>query len=198
MNAPLTQFKPLKPKKCKNVQCKQLFTPSRPLQSVCSPLCAIALVNVSNEKNNRLERVKMHKEVKLAKEKIKTRQEHLHEAQRHFNRYIRIRDADDRCISCEKTVAWGGQWHASHYRSVGACPQLRFNELNNHKSCSQCNNFLSGNLIEYRIKLIKKIGFKNVEWLESHHELNHYSIEEIKAIKGHYKKLCKELEDARH
>jgi len=35
-----------------------------------------------------------------------------------------------------------------------------------HHNCAGCNTFKSGNLIEYRIGLVKKIGIKRVQWLE--------------------------------
>jgi hypothetical protein len=38
----------MKPKKCK--QCSEYFEPTRPLQMVCSPLCAIAYKNKQEAK----------------------------------------------------------------------------------------------------------------------------------------------------
>ena len=77
-----------------------------------------------------------------------------------------MRDAELGCVSCDKPKDWGGQWHAGHYKTVGARPDLRFNEKNCHKQCSVCNNHLSGNLAAYRIELINRIGIAAVEELE--------------------------------
>ena len=115
---------------------------------------------------------------KLDKERVKTKGQWLKEAQASFNKFIRIRDSKEPCISCQRHHQ--GQYHAGHYRTVGGSPELRFNELNNHKQCSACNNFLSGNIADYRINLIKKIGIDKVEWIEGPHEAKKYSIEEIK------------------
>lgn len=113
-------------------------------------------------------------------------------AQRAFNADIRRRDIHDNCISCNRPH--GGQYHAGHYRSVGAHPELRFEELNCHKQCSACNNHLSGNIADYRINLIKKIGIKKVEWLEGPHEPKKYTCAELKEIEFFYKKQLKMLQ----
>jgi hypothetical protein len=131
------------------------------------------------------------KELREAKQRNKPRSQELKEAQVEFNKYIRLRDEHLPCISCGRFHS--GQYHAGHYRSVGSAPELRFNELNIHKQCSACNNYLSGNIINYRRNLIAKIGMDKVDWLEGKHEPLHLTIPEIQAIKAKYKALCNEL-----
>jgi len=58
------------------------------------------------------------------KEKVKTKGQHLRDAQSEFNKYIRLRDAKEPCISCGRFHT--GQYHAGHYLTVGAKPELRF------------------------------------------------------------------------
>lgn len=135
-------------------------------------------------------RQKEIKELNKAKEKLKTHSEWLQDLQKVFNQYIRKRDAGDGCISCGTK---SGQMQAGHYRSVGAAPELRFEELNVHAQCATCNNYLSGNLIEYRINLVKKIGAEKVEWLEGHHEPQKLTIQEIKEKIKEYKDKLKSL-----
>ena len=115
----------------------------------------------------------------------------LRDAQQAFNEFVRLRDKDQPCISCGKHHE--GQYHAGHYRSVGAAPQLRFNQFNNNKQCAPCNVHKSGSLIEYRIGLVKKIGLERVEWLESQNEPLKLSLEEIKAIKVYYRDMVKRM-----
>jgi hypothetical protein len=122
---------------------------------------------------------------------MKSRADWLREAQAAFNRYIRLRDHDKPCISCGRQHQ--GQWHAGHYRSVGACPELRFEELNVHKQCAPCNDHLSGNIVEYRRGLIERIGIDRVEWLEGNHAAKKYTIEEIRAIKAEYTRKAKDV-----
>ena len=131
------------------------------------------------------------RETKERRDKLKSRSQWLSEAQAAFNKFIRERDKDEPCISCQRFH--NGQYHAGHYRSIGACPELRFEEMNVHKQCAPCNNHLSGNAIDYRINLVKKIGVENVEWLEGNHELQKLTIDEIKEIKTKYKNKLKEL-----
>ena len=174
--------KPIKDKTCKI--CKVKFTPTRPLQSVCSPNCAYTHAKAVRVKTER-------KETREAKVRLKSKSEWLKEAQTVFNQYIRLRDKDLPCISCQRFHT--GQYHAGHYLTTGAHPELRFDEINVHKQCSACNNYLSGNIVEYRINLINKIGIDAVTYLESKHQPKHYTIEDIKTLKAIYKEKVKTL-----
>jgi len=49
----------------------------------------------------------------------------------------------------------------------------------------------SGNILEYRIRLVKKIGQAAVDWLEGPHEPKRYTIDELKEIKAEYKSKLK-------
>ena len=168
-------MKLIKPKKCK--VCKVEFTPNKPLQQVCGFVCALELA-----KNKRIKTVK--KEVKEAKLKLKSRSDWLKDTQVTFNKYIRLRDQNDGCISCGSKSAYS--YHAGHYRSIGSAGHLRFNELNCHRQCSACNTHLSGNLIRYRLGLIRKIGIHAVEALESDNDTIKIGIEEIKTLKAYF------------
>lgn len=187
----------LKPRVCRI--CKKEYTPRNSLQKVCGVECAIKLARQQQE-------VKIKREIKAAEAlkrkervearlKIKKPREWLSEAQVAFNAYVRLRDADEPCISCGRYHE--GQYHAGHYLSIGAHPELRFEEDNVHKQCSVCNNFKSGNLIGYRDGLIDKIGLERVEWLEGPHEPSRYSIEDLKKIKAKYKRKVRNLNAAK-
>lgn len=177
-------------RKCKI--CGVKFQRLTPLHYLCSYDCAVANAKVLEEKNNRAIALKSRKELREAKQRIKTKSQWLKEAQSVFNKYIRLRDANLPCISCSRFH--NGQYHAGHYRTVGSAPSLRFSEFNVHKQCSACNLHLSGNLVEYRKKLILKIGLETVEALEADQSPKHYTIEDIKSIKAKYSALCKQLE----
>lgn len=70
---------------------------------------------------------------------------------------------------------------------------MRFNPLNCHASCSICNNYLSGNLVPYRVELIKRVGLEEVEKLESKHEPLKLTVDEIKELIKTYKAKVKAL-----
>ena len=114
-------------------------------------------------------------------------------AQSAVNAFIRARDAGQPCISCGRPDDGSHQRHASHYRSAGGHPELRFCEINIWGACATCNNWLSGNLIPFRAALIEKIGIEKVEWLEGFHEPRRYLKEDYQAIEAEYKQKLKEL-----
>lgn len=184
-----------KVKKCRNPACRQEFTPERPMQSVCGIKCANALAAHRRAKEERVKAKQERAERKAAKEKVKTRSEYMREAQQAFNEFIRERDKDLPCISCGRHHQ--GQYHAGHYRTVGSSPNLRFCELNAHKQCAPCNNHKSGDIVNYRINLVEKIGAKNVAWLEGHHEPCKYTIDDLNAIKSEYRAKARELKRGR-
>lgn len=104
-------------------------------------------------------------------------------AQDIFNRWIRNRDQDKGCISCGSSVD-----HAGHYLSAGHHGHLRFNEMNVNGQCLRCNNFLHGNLINYRQGLVNRYGEQKVLYLEScAHGTKRWSRVELIAIIENYK-----------
>ncbi len=83
-----------------------------------------------------------------------------------FQKWIRIRDKDLPCISCGKFITEDGldmKWDGGHFYKSELYTSLMFDEGNCHKQCSYCNDHLSGNLIEYRDRLLIKIGQEGYE-----------------------------------
>ena len=180
--------------KCKI--CRAEFTKRSITHKVCSDSCAVELLRKTREeaklKADRTERV----ETKKALERLKTRSDWLKDAQVVFNQYIRERDKLEPCISCSRHHQ--GQYHAGHYLSTGARPNLRFVENNVHKQCQPCNTHLSGNLINYRINLIQKIGVEAVVQLETDFEPKKYTIDNLKEIIKIYRNKVKMLKSEFH
>jgi len=168
----------LKDKKCR--VCEFRFIPRVSTQVVCSPKCALAL--------NELKKSKAYdKKTKELKQGIKTRGDYADDAQVSINKYVRLRDIKDPCISCGNFH--NGRYDAGHYQTVGAFPELRFNLWNVNKQCHwNCNIKRSGNQIAYRKRLVKKIGVDKVEWLEGPHDALKYTIEDLKRIKAIFHK----------
>ena len=185
-----------KPKTCKNPACRASFVPQRLGQAVCSPKCALATVEVQKAKEKKSLAQAGRREIKVRKEALKTRGDHIREAQQAFNEYIRTRDqaAGHLCISSGKPLDWSGNAvDAGHYRSVGSAPHLRFDERNCHAQSKQDNRFLSGNAADYRIGLIARIGQEAVDALEADQSVRKYTVDEIKAIKAKYRAMTREL-----
>lgn len=188
----MIKAKPIRRKKCAN--CKESFKPARNFQSWCSPDCAVKISKTKQALKKAQEATKERAQHAKAKEAVKTKAQHAKEAQAAVNRYVRLRDANLGCVSCDKPASWGGQWHASHYRSRGAAQHLRFNLLNIHKSCSVCNNHLSGNIMFYRPELVRRIGVDRVEMLEASNGRAEFTVEYLSRIKRVFSKKAKILE----
>ena len=169
--------------------CKKEFIKFNMAHKVCGAVCAGEYVSKLNAKEKeekaRIERIADKK----ARERLKNRSEWLKQAQTVFNSYIRYRDFNLPCISCGRHNS--GLYHAGHYLSTGARPNLRFNEQNVHKQCAQCNLHLSGNLINYRMNLIKKIGEKAVLELETNYQPKKYTIDDLRGIIETYREKIK-------
>lgn len=197
----MMQAKEIKPKKCKAPGCGQRFKPAMSTQKVCSIACALAM-----SKDSKVQKVaakaitkQARQDLQERREKLKTKGEHLREAQASFNAYIRERDrlAGYACISSGRPLDWNGNAvDAGHWRSVGAAPHLRFDERNCHAQSKHDNRYLSGNAAEYRAGLIQRIGLEAVEALERDQSVRRYTIEDLQAIKALYRQKLKDLRRA--
>lgn len=176
----------LKPKPC--AFCKALFTPARLMQAVCSPICAARSVKAK--------KVEERSQIRTRKEAIKTLPVLKAEAQKAFNAFIRERDrlAGHPCISSGRPLDWSGNAvDAGHYRSVGAAAHLRFNEDNCHAQSKHDNQYKAGNVVDYRINLIQRIGLERVEALEADNQLRKFTADELRAIRATYTAKTKQL-----
>jgi len=174
--------------------CGDRFVPLKSFTNTCSEGCKAIQWVRDCEKVKKKDNNKAKKEFNAS-----DRQKLTKDAQTAFNTYIRTRDGK-KCISCgfeSHFDATGNfivrQFHAGHYKSQGGNSALRFNELNCHAQCSICNNHLSGNLANYRMNLIKKIGEDAVIELETTKNTKRYSIDELKEIISTYKSKTKAL-----
>ncbi|KPY58437.1 MULTISPECIES: recombination protein NinG [Pseudomonas syringae group] len=192
--APLMSGGPRR-KRCPS--CRVMFTPARAGQAVCGEIeCAIA--HGQSDKGRAIAGKALaevgRREIKVRKEALKSRSAHMKDTQQAFNEWVRYRDASLPCVSCGRHHE--GKYDAGHYRTVGSNPALRFEPLNCHKQCVPCNQHKSGNVVEYRLELVRRIGIVNVEWLEGPHEPQKYTIEELKALTAKYRAMTKELKRA--
>ena len=190
-----------RPKKCKAPSCGLKFQPERQMQETCCIKCAIELTNLKRTKKAAKDAADVSKKERAAKREASKKKAEFYDNDRShqlkltqsaFNAWVRFRDSGKPCVSCDKPDSGTHQRHASHFRSVGACAELRFNSLNVHTSCSVCNNHLSGNIAGYRPRLIDKIGLDLVEWLEGQHEPKKYTCDQLREIRAYYAKLTRQ------
>ena len=175
--------------KCK---CGLEFEPFTRNGIVLSKLCTSCLISKANKQKQAIWR----KDKAAIKEKLKTHSEWLNDLQKVFNTYIRLRDTGKPCISCDRPLR--DKFDAGHYFSVGAYPNIRFNEDNVHGQCVYCNQHLHGNVSEYAIRLPLRIGEKRYkELLEARNKPNKLTIDEIKLKIGYYKYEIREIDKKR-
>lgn len=168
-------------RKCK--VCKSAYEPRLPMQVVCGLDCARSLAVSVRGKAEKKKAVQERAETRRRKEAAKPRAKWLAECQTIVNKIARLRDAHLPCCSCDRPSSWGGQWHASHLRSVGAASAVRFHLWNIHKGCSICNNHLSGNLAEYLPRIRARLGDEKVDWLYTQNQVTKHEIEYLRKFK---------------
>ena len=174
----------MKTRKCK--YCRSVFSPITTLQKNCfDPNCVTEWINEVKQKNWQKKKAKL-------KADLMTVQDYIKLSQQVFNKYIRLRDVGNVCISCQKKPL---KENAGHFYNANNHWSVRFDERNVHLQCEHCNTFLSGNLIYYRENLLKKIGIEEFENLSAEAmKTRKFTIEELKEIIANYKKKCKEIE----
>ena len=178
----------MKTRKCK--YCRQPFEPSVFLQKNCfDPNCVTEWINEVKQKNWQKKKAKL-------KLDLMTVQDYIKLAQQVFNKYIRLRDAGNLCISCGKTLKIGNI-DAGHMWSAGGHSNLRFNEFNVNAQCSRpCNKDKAGDINNYRLGFIIRYGTQKLEEIDALAKIEKkFTIEELKEIIKIYKAKCKELEN---
>ena len=129
----------------------------------------------------------------------------LKNVQRNCNKYIQLRDlfvslgdVIATCISCKKMKVIRTSYdlkdfHAGHYFLENKYSSIRFDERNISGQCYRCNKRLSGNLAEYEINLIQKIGKKEFEQLNiDKNNIKKWSVKELEELNKYFLKKIKE------
>ena len=101
-------------------------------------------------------------------------------AQGAVNAYVRARDEGMPCISCGEMRPL----QAGHYWSVGARPELRFNEANIHGQCSRCNVDLAGNREAFRAGIVDRLGSELADCLDTPAPAQKFTLDDLKAIRA--------------
>lgn len=136
-------------------------------------------------------------ETRRRKEEIKTVPQLIREAQQAFNAWVRERDANQPCISCDAPPPDLSGLHAGrdagHYRSTGSASHLRFDPDNCHAQCVRCNQWGAGMAVDYRIRLLARIGAARVDALECNNTPRKWDRDELRGIRDHYRAALKEV-----
>lgn len=177
-------------KTCKS--CKEKFTPERQMQTTCSYRCAIEYARYLQDKKAKAKKTEARVAIREFKKNDKPVLLQL--AQKLVNQFIRMRDKGKPCISCGHDFTKGRQEHCGHYIARSKSSLLRFNERNLNTQCNICNDHLSGNIGEYRLGLIQKVGLDEVEFLEANKTaLKTWTVEELQEVIATYRAKIKEI-----
>ena len=217
---PLQRKTPLKsgaPRRKRCPECRVMFTPSRDTQAVCGEIeCAIAYGK--SEKGQASAKKALadvgRKDIKVRKEALKTRSDHMKDAEKAVRDYRRTYELSigSGCISCGESQesilhaqGWkvGGAFDGGHFMGKGARPELRLEPTNIWLQCKACN---SGSYMHarkgytvsqgFRTGLIARIGLDAVEALEADHAPRKETVEQLKAITAEYRAKTRELKRA--
>lgn len=183
-------FKRVKPRKCR-CGCKVTFTPTKPLQTVAGPDCALRLIERRKAKQQAAADKAERQRIKERKLELKPLQYWLKRAEKAVNAWVLVRDREFGCISCGRFEAQA--FHAGHHISVGASSALRFDPANIHKQCNQCNIHLGGNQAEYAMRLPCRIGTEEFARLKNAPRSRKWTREELQEIEATYKAKLKAL-----
>ena len=170
-----------KPVTCKNPECKIKFTPqvnySNLIVSGYCPECRFAREmakrRIQSDKMNHREpisdKMALKSKIEVVRKKRTTElsQKSLPElhgiAERHFNKFIRLRDRIDEftfyCPTCRtyKRIV-GKQYQACHCFPAGKFSSLKYNEKNVYGGCLHCNYYQHGTNYIYNDWVREKIG----------------------------------------
>ena len=137
-----------------------------PAGTFCSVEHALKFANQKRVKDH--ERKKAQ-EFKALKQKVRDEKETIgtlkKRLQSYTNRLAKIVNQRDDCISCGKPLADELQVDGGHFIAVGQCDAMRFNIMIIFPQCTHCNNFLSGNQLEYERRLRQIKGDAYVDYI---------------------------------
>ncbi len=176
-------------KKCRH--CKKPFIPRHStLERHCWDkrcLASEAMLKVQEQQD--MQAKKSKERLNQWKFDLETVQSLTKKAQAIFNTFIRLRDAGKECVSCGKLLQ--GKFDAGHYYSSGGHKAVTFDERNCHGQCVYCNRHLHGNLLNYQIGLVQRIGEEVFNLSEVAHQTRKFTKSELREIIEIYKEKCR-------
>ena len=179
----------MKPKLCKI--CKEQYTPVKPLQVVCSPICSIEYSKIHLPKVKMTEANNKRKENKAKLKELENLSYWKKILQAQVNLIVRLIDKGCNCISSNRPYKDTDE--CGHFASRGSNPALQFNLFNMYSQSVHDNQHLSGNLLEYR-EMLEKLNIYDL-YLEQKRKYPTLKItkEEIKEAIQNAKSVILEL-----
>lgn len=191
-------------RKCRN--CGDKYMPKQGMQTWCSIDCGVAIASKALEKKKAKELSAFERKLKLEakaeraahrkrKAELKPISWHHKRAAEACNAYIRYRDRNLQCCSCDKVLAFEGKYDAGHWLPQGNNKHIAYDEHNISGQCTDCNLHKSGNQAHHRITLVRRWGEDVVKKLEAKPKQGDktWTREELMDIARHYRIKLKDL-----
>lgn len=185
-----------KTRRCSN--CRKKVPATEAFVSQFKAFCSYECLKEYTSKNVDKIRSRVMKEKRqqdrVIKEKLKTRSQWKKEAQAAVNAYVRFRDRNRNCISCNRSLqseAIGGGYDAGHMLSRGAHGHKCFRTDNIHGQCKHCNRYLSGAVDKFRIGIVWRYGQDYLDRIEAPWDGPDMTIEYLKRIKSVFTRKLK-------
>lgn len=193
-------------RRCKHSQCKAELPPARqcddPIQK--KRFCSVECLTKHTREEMEVKRLKGIRKAMNPNPPKPKKKSQTELTQQVFNRMIRLLDEGKPCISCGRSQC-GSYWDAGHYRSVGSCPEIRFDPRNCHIQGSGCNranrrpdknNAKGAETIaqEYEARLRDRYGDSMVDWLNGPHEMPRFRDDDLRALRRVFAAECRRLE----
>lgn len=106
--------------------------------------------------------------------------------------YIRERDKNKGCVTCETSLV-GIKFDAGHFLKA-TNSYTKFMEKNIHGQCVRCNQYMGGQELAYKEKIIEMYGYNTLKALEKCKSKRiKRTPGDYKKIEEHYKQKLKEL-----
>ena len=178
--------------------CRKQCEPFNSLNAFCDIECASGYLK-SNAGKKQIEKVRRQK-FREKKKEIKGLAHWQRQTQGVINKYARLRDRNQPCISCGKwdhelkEAVRKGKWDGGHYKTVGGHPEIRFNTKNINKQCLSCNGFNGGNIAGQQEGIEARYGQERLDWLNGPHEFKFYSIDDLERFRKIFNKRIRKLE----
>ena len=183
--------------RCKAKGCRVRFVKLSINHRACSVECARLVVAQDKEDKARKEA----RDHRAKKEAMKPLGQLRAEAQREFNRYIRLRDklAGHGCICCGQPLNWnstkpGGSVDAGHFVSRGSAPELAFDERNVNAQDKGHNRPGGARRDDFRAGMAARWGQAVVDELEGPSPPARLRHDDYRAKKAEYSRRANELE----
>lgn len=197
---------------CKNPDCKTKYVWEKgdpaypPFRVWCSIDCGVVIGRMRADKAREKKKLKakrdFDKETQRRKKKIRTKSDWTKRVNTAFNTYIKHRDWDKPCISCNEYEAEpinGVLWDCGHFQPTGSHPELRWCEVNAHRQHSRCNRGAAKHArndrsvsAQYETNLRARVGDDIVDWLKGPHPALRLLNDELEALEKYYKQASKE------